>query len=517
MSKKKLYLIFTTSIHFIGGAELYTAGKADYLKKNGWEVQCYSCYYVPAGGKSAIPSLNEDVQKGHGELQFLIMYPYNFRKFEQEIFLEKLIDTIGISNPQDYEIIIESQHITVHFWAELLAERFKARHFAILLHEENGYGQSYRDNADYFYFKWNRNELIASDNVLRKIFNGYKNVTTLKYKMPETIHEQDPIKNVASPALDKITKLDWNICHIGRMEKAYVPYVIEGVAKFAQRHPDKKINFMFVGDHKSRENFILETFKGINNVRLIAFGNLVPIPRLLFSKVDVVCAISQSARFAANEGILTIVGSAKFLNRTPGVLGYDTEEQAHGEGTFSYVEALENVLVKRLYDNKKYSLPKLRPAEEYYENFWTIVNNAAQTKEYYTERISQERIRNWTAIFPFGSISRGARVILFGATEIAKDYKKQIETQQDADLEFGEGYIKKFVPKPYCTILATVDEHPENFDNSVSGVERLKQKDYDVIIITTFANQAQAACDKIVQIVPDMANRIIYKFRTLQV
>ncbi len=244
---------------------------------------------------------------------------------------------------------------------------------------------------------------------------------------------------------------------------------------------------------------------------------MVPIPRVLFSKTDVVCAISQSARFAANEGVLTIVGSAieNQVSATPGVLGYDTVEQVHGAGTFSYVEALERVLVKRLYDDKEYSLPKLRPAEEYYEKFGIIVENAAPTKEYYIERLSRERIREWTAIFPFASVARGTRVVFFGATEIYKDYRRQIKSQSDVIFIFGREYITQISPKPYCEIVATVDEHPENFDNSVTGIERLKQKDYDLIIITTYPQQAQAAMNKIMQIVPDMANRVIYNFQTL--
>ena len=198
-------------------------------------------------------------------------------------------------------------------------------------------------------------------------------------------------------------------------------------------------------------------------------------------------------------------------------MGYDTKEQVHGEGTFSYAEALENVLIKHLYDNQEYQLPKLRPAEEYYENFWTIVEKAAPTKEYYVERLSQERIRNWAAIFPFGAIARGTRIILFGATEIAKDYRQQIQSQANTQKEIGADYIKQFTPNPYCTIVATVDEHPENFDDSVVGVERLKQKDYDVIVITTYPQQAQNAYNKIVQIVPEMANRVVYNFHSFQI
>ena len=334
--------------------------------------------------------------------------------------------------------------------------------------------------------------------------------------MPWTVREQDAVQDVAFP-IEQVNKLDWNICHIGREDKDYVPFVIEGVGELARRHPDKKIQLIMVGQVNFRLNLIKQTFRDLPNIFVMFLGDMVPIPRILFSKVDVVCAISQSARFAANEGVLTIAGCADNPARTPGVLGYDTKDQVHGEDTFSYVEAFERVLVKRLYDGKKYSLPKLRPAEEYYDKFWTIVRNAAPVKEYYTQRISQERIRTWTAIFPFGSVARGARIIFFGENDITKDYRRQIDSQQNISTEFGRDYVKNFKPQPYCHVVATVDEHPDEFDDTVVGVERLKTRDYDAIVICTAPQHAQAAYNKIMQTVPDMVGKVIYNFKTLSV
>lgn len=348
-----------------------------------------------------------------------------------------------------------------------------------------------------------------------KLFNGYKNITDLLYKPPtSTIREQDAVQDIDF-RIENVERLDWNICHIGRANKDYVPYVIKGVGELARRHPDKTINFIMVGKADKRMDLIEQTFEGCANVLVTLLGNMVPIPRILFSRVDVVCAISQSALFSANEGILTICASTVDESKTPGVLGYDMEESMHGKPTFSYVEALENVLLKRLYDGKNNSLPKIRPAEEYYDLFWSIVQHAAPSKEYYTERLTQGRIRNWTAIFPFGKIARGARIILFGETEIAKDYRKQIESQKNSDVEFGKEYVKPIKPQPYCQIVATVDEHPEEFDDSIVGIERLKTQDYDVIIICTFPKNVESARKKILQVVPEAADKIVSDFKTV--
>lgn len=520
MEKKKIYifvancLILPNGIIEIGGGELYVAGKAQYLESCGWDVRMF--FKASANSESKIPALKKYLKVG-GDCFFLQQPPYKLKKYEQETALNTMIQKLNLSDLNNCEIIIESYHHINAFWAELLAAKLGARHIFVATGEYYRTEPFYEENLDYFYFKWKRNEFAYSVlGMIGKLFNGYKNITAAKYDMPEFVREPDAVQDVHDFPIDKIPKMDWNICHIGRITKEYVPGVITGVAEFARRHPDKKINFIFVGDINFRRDFIIKSFEGVNNVILTALGDMVPIPRILFSKVDVICAMAGAATHTVHEGPYLIVGSAKNPYRTPGVLGYDTKDTIYGDGTFSYVEALENVLVKKLYDKRNFDCPKQKPAEEYYKNFWTIVEKAAPTKEYYVERLSQERIREWTAIFPFGMVSRGARVILFGATEIAKDYKKQIQSQQNSQIEFGEDYIKNLVPKPYCKIVATLDEHPENFDNAVEGIERLKQKDYDVIVITTFPKYAQAAANKIVQVVPEMANRIIYNFQTLQ-
>lgn len=370
MDKNRLYIFFTYDITQIGGTQMYTAGKAKYLQNLDWQL-----YIFNAGireGKSLIPSLTQYMRQGGG-LYFLRTPPYKMRKYEQDYCLSLILQRFGGISFGEYEIIIESHSDTFGYWAELLAAQIGARHFFICCNEiyrptPTLPNKTYGDNLDFFHFKWQRNELVGIDDALKKLFNGYKNITKPLVEMPETIREQDAVQDVDFP-IEELRKLDWNICHIGRETKDYVPYVIEGVGELARRYPDKQINFTMVGNVDTRRDLIEKTFRDLPNVLVTATGYLIPIPRVLFTKIDVVCAISQSARFAANENVLTICGSSHDSKRTPGVLGYDTEEQVYGEGTFSYVEALENVLVKKLYAGKKYSIPKLPPARNTTINF----------------------------------------------------------------------------------------------------------------------------------------------------
>ena len=514
MKKKRIYVFITYSMSEIGGTQMYTAGKAKYLHTLGWQVYIFSA----GTGKSAIPDLDNYTKRCQG-MDFIYRPPYKMKAYEREYFLNMMLSQLGILDSKACEIIVESQDDRQSYWAEIFAAVLGARHFFVTCNEiyrptDTFPYKTYGDNLDFFYFKWKRNEIIGENNSFVKLFNGYKNVTEPLVEIPFTVREQDPIQDVDFP-IEKIQKLDWNICYIGRAIKDYVPYVIEGVGELARRYPDKRIHFMMIGNAESRMNLLKQTFQNCPNVFMTLLGDMVPIPRILFTKIDVCCAISQSARFIANEDVLTICATMEDETRTPGVLGYDTEERVFGKATFSYVEAFENVLVKKLYVGKKSTLPKLRPAKEYYKKFWTIVKNASPVKEYYTERLLQERIREWAAIFPFGAVARGARIILFGETEIAKDYRTQIRSQNNSPVELGRNYVKQMLPQPYCEVVATVDFHPEEFDNVVVGAERLEKRDYDAIVITAFPQDVQVVLDKISQTVPDMVDRVIYNFQTL--
>ena len=503
MKKRKVYIFLVGTSGYgywsIGGAEMYIAGKAKYLEARGWQVfMCTPCKYK---GKCAISSLEKYLEVGAG-WNFLSALPYKLKKYEQEQILSFMVSRLKLKDYNKCEIIIETTWDFLGYWGELLAEKVKGRHFNVLLNEF--FNESYyKDNLDFFYFKWKRNELVGSPSALTRLFEGYKNVTKPLYDMPDTVREQEAIQDIAVNNFDEVLKLDWNICYIGRTIKPYVPAMIIGVGELARRYPDKKINFMIIGNADCRIPLLKEVFEGISNVKLTLFGDMVPIPRILFSKIDVVMAGAQSALFAANEGVLTIAADVDDEG-TSGVLGYDTKDAWFGgnndgarEKHISYLEALENVLVKRLYDNRKYDMPKLLPSDHYYDKFWIIVKNAAETKEYYSEKLSEERIRNWVAIFPFGIVPKGIKIIIYGATEIRKDYIKQVEGQK------------------YCQILTTVDEHSEEYDNSVLSLDRLKTVDYDCIVIATFQQEAQAAYEKIMSIVPQMQGRVIYDFKCI--
>ena len=328
-----------------------------------------------------------------------------------------MVNILRIDNTIENEIIIESHYDVASYWAELLAERINARHFAIILNVSfRNDWNAYFDNLDFFYCKYLRRELLT---VPDKMFNGYRNLEDISYDdlSPEINWgcEQDPIQDFQNPNVDAIAddqNSDYTIAYIGRPEKSYLQTIFDNIVSFAQKYPDKKIRFILVGNFARISQF--SVFAGIGNINIVLLGVLVPIPRKLFQFVDVVIAGDQTAFFCAEENvpvITTIVDGDK----TPGVLYSDSDDSWYGSGAphISYIEALEKVLIRREYANRKFNVPERRPAEWHYEQILNWQRKNQSPLRYFTKKFKLDLRRDWVAIFPFGLVERGAKIVFY--------------------------------------------------------------------------------------------------------
>ena len=248
---------------------MHMYGMSEYLEKQGWKVFMFTP--EPVEMKTTIPALQKYLKAG-GNCPFVVKPTYKTDPLLQSVYVDMMVKRLeehcGKLNKYG-EIVIESCESIRSSWAELLAEKIGARHIFLATEENFRLSAScYEDNLDFYYFKFKRNELIGYPQNIRNLFNGYKDVNDLVSEETLTyLAEPEPIKDVPKFPVDKVKKLDWNICHIGRTMKAFVKYVITGVGEFARRHPDKKINFMFVGEIiPERQKLLDETFDGVDNV-----------------------------------------------------------------------------------------------------------------------------------------------------------------------------------------------------------------------------------------------------------
>lgn len=373
------YIIFTANIHPIGGMQTYVAGKAKFLEAGGWKVTVFFSGRNNNGG-CAVKSLEKYKAGWFPEIS---IPPGNWPAFMRKAALREMCKQIGDT---DGRIVIESQASAYALWGELLAKEIGAKHFCFLCNETfRGKDRFYEEYLDFFDFKYGRRELAGiSGTSLSRLFDGYQYVPP-EENVTFTAAYEGPVQDVENDAVNRIERADWNICYIGRIEKGYVPKIIEGVRDFSRAHLDKTIQFIFVGDEKKRLELISQTFAGAENVKLTFLGGCVPIPRALYSKVDVVIAGSGCAVYSAREKALTILADSKDFT-TNGVLGIDTLDALYcetGKERLSYQEALERVLVLRQYENQEIRVDLGRPCEEDYAEHFDLIAASDQGAEYY--------------------------------------------------------------------------------------------------------------------------------------
>lgn len=375
----KKYIFLTPNIHPIGGTQKYTAGKAKFLEAEGWQVAVFFSGRSNSGG-CVVKSLEKYTAGWFPEIS---IPPGNWPAFIRNAVLKNMREQIGDVGE---ETVIESQASGYALWGELLAQILGAKHFCFICNETfRGKDRFYAEYLEYFDFKHKRRELAGiHPTSLPQLFDGYKQVAPKeRYTFLAAI--ESVVQDVSNENVDAIQCADWNICYIGRINKGYVPGIIEGVRNFSLLHPDKSIQFIFVGGVKKQSGLIRESFSGIKNVELVFLGDCVPIPRSLFLKIDVVIAGSGSAICAAQENVLTILADAENF-KANGVLGIDTANTLYCEDDkeqMSYEEALERVLVRKVYEGKQILIPAFPPCEYHYREHFKMIENSETDSRYY--------------------------------------------------------------------------------------------------------------------------------------
>lgn len=385
----KHYVFLTANIYPIGGMQKYIAGKAAYLKKQGWKVNAFFCGHD--GDDCAIASLNEYKDDEIEELEKL---PGEWTKRIRRRAIERMVSRILENGEIVEQILIESQTDVLSLWGELLAERLKAKNVCFVCAEVfRKPGQFYERYLDFFDFKHKRKELAGIDEKsLGYLFEGYKKVgESESYRF--NAEPDDPIQDVESKQIDILKRQEWNICYLGRAEKAYVKDVIFNLEKLAKKHPGTSIQFIMVGNADCRQSLLKERLEPLSNVIITLLGDMVPIPRKLFRELDVVIAGAGSAEFAAREHVPTIVADC-MCGLSNGIYGYTTNNTLFPDkaGQKELIDALEDVLINKIQDTLEFTLVARPPAVYYYEQHMKFIKESCQEQEYYTDVINNARV-----------------------------------------------------------------------------------------------------------------------------
>lgn len=336
------YVFLTPELGNMGGAQMYTNNKVSYLKKNGWDVQVF---YYKKGGEIKLPEL----------VPYKDNYIKDFRSafyYVPKWYMKKIVQRIREKVKDKNDIIIETHLVELAYWGEELSRLLGARHICNFLEEQI---EPLTDSkADYFEFKLKHWELMNSGaGSQRRLFKDYYKSEFAEYENVVKFVCSNVVSN--EPLAVTITKSDYSILTIGRLDKPYVRPMTDRICDFAARHADKTINVIYVGGSPdgSLEKVIPSLYEQLNNVHVYMLGYTFPVPSALLDKVDVGIASANSILVTADYNIPTICIDINDYYAL-GVYGYTTKNkflrQDEPKGDISVL--LEEVLIDRKYPKR---------------------------------------------------------------------------------------------------------------------------------------------------------------------
>ncbi len=302
-SMKKTYILICGFADVVAGGPIYYSNKVKYLKERGWEV-----IVIPTNtGKRVFVRGMERYLGPY--VPFILDLPseYNKKQLNRQIdFLETFVPV------HRGQTIIETGTDYTNFWGEALAQRLKAKHIVIFLDEQNERVNS--KVIDFYKFKYKRGELACiTAPAMRHLFRGYWDLPlekcySLRCSCTNSIEDYD------HPFTHQIIRSDYNIGYIGRLEKPFLPTIIEGFVEFSKKNTHKTITIVFWGGAFEEKTVcsIREKFDHLYNVNLLISGYMFPLPVKALQKMDVFVSGAGSALVGAKVGRLSV--KVDFLN-----------------------------------------------------------------------------------------------------------------------------------------------------------------------------------------------------------
>lgn len=370
----KRFIILTTTIRNMGGAQMYAANKMQYFKHLGWKPEIYF--------HSKGPVKIGYFKQFEGNLIPELLRPFiEFGKQEREQIAHRILGDFKESD----EILLECHTPELAYWGEYLAKKCNGKNTVYLL--EEAFPKFTAREVDFYEFKFDRKELLNSVEECRRIFTN---------RYDETKHGVDKyhIRAYCDNVIDytpiqlpvEVKEADHSIISIGRLDKPYIKPMLDEVLKFTGEHKDKIFNLIVVGgDWENKMNdYIRDLFSKRENVRLFLLGYIFPIPYDWVKISDVSIASSNSILVSANEGVPTI-GIDIHDHQPIGVYKHTTDNLWHRENEpmTPLSEWLEEVLIKGKYPKKLIEHNLADELGEHLKPHLDKLNDSAKSKEYF--------------------------------------------------------------------------------------------------------------------------------------
>ena len=356
------YIFITPSIRNVGGAELYISRKVRWLQEKKWEVEIY---YQHAG---EILIDNLKVFKNY-------LLPELCIPFQQASAREKKKFLSHFKFDQE-ECIIESHIIELGLWAEYAASKLHAKHICYLLSEN--FPNLHELQKAFLHFKFDQQLLygIHKSLIPRIVPEAVNGESTVLHAVGCT---ESVIADIEWKRPISVKTSDYSILSLGRLEKPYIPSMINAIQKFAIKYSEKTIVLYVVGSSpdQSKIEAFHAGFTAMPNVQLVMLGYMFPLPTKLLDLVDVSIASSGSAGVTGDYGIPTITIDAESFKGL-GVYPYTTRNRLFRstEEEKEIIDLLEECLIQQKYP-KKHNAPC---RELDYSKHLAIINKSFEPK-----------------------------------------------------------------------------------------------------------------------------------------
>lgn len=359
------YIILTDVISSLGGAQLLVLRRVKYFKSLGLDVR------VIIRRHTGDFFLKEEF--AHIPVLFLPQVDKPFL-FTSEKEKKQILDVVSFFVNDTDNTIIETNSLQESVWGEFFASCFKIKH-VIYLHAEEVVGKYlYYPGKDFFYYKYKRGELWGvSDQSIKMIFG--KDIDNCQNQYINVAFDPEEIKEKSVPSLDYLKK-DKNQCVITtvtRLEKGYVPALIQGCIEYARKNPAKNILLLIIGgtifpkvELKLKEDCHALKMR-MPNLKIDFPGYMTTLGADLYSKTDIFIGVGTASINAISQGCVTLIIDFP-SNRTSGIFGLDTTNFGYSQNniTFEIEDKIEELL-----DNSELYTVACEKGKELFNNLYT--------------------------------------------------------------------------------------------------------------------------------------------------
>jgi len=314
------YVFFSNNISGIGGEQQYILRKARFLRNNGYKV-----LFVVGNATSIL--LDELSTFRTIQIPEITLPFFYYPKCRVEKVFHLITSFIAKFKNSDL-MLFESTTISNATWAELIAGYFNARSF---VYEINGFPIKDPVIADFASFKLNRNELIGcSKNLCKMLFTNFPNLyddhLNLYVNIPFNNSELTEDHTIAVKKNKNRNRI--GILTVSRIEKGYLPYLIDEVKSVASIISNRKFTLTLVLSKRQGVEFNILRKKARNlpsNMSVTFLGPITPLPKSLFMDNDIFVGMGTSALSAISLGMPAIIASFE-SNLSAGILGVDIDD-----------------------------------------------------------------------------------------------------------------------------------------------------------------------------------------------